>query len=142
MEGFGVRNFSSSMSHVVYGWKFLKKRRSSPSLDHTIGPSVSNFAYINLYCSNIIHRTDGIIKCVSFKLPLFANFSPVDLERLRYDHRWLSDAHLTLALRWVPLSLFKCINLIYAVIVFWIVRDAIFGGIGQLNSWTPCFGHS
>jgi hypothetical protein len=48
MEGFGVRNFSSFMSLVVYGWKFLEKRRSSPSLDHTVGPSVSNFAYITI----------------------------------------------------------------------------------------------
>ena len=46
MEGFGVRHFSSSMSLVVDGREFLEKRRSSPSLDSTIGPSVSNFAYI------------------------------------------------------------------------------------------------
>jgi hypothetical protein len=68
---------------------------------------------------------------VNINLPLFVNFSPNDLERLKNDERWLSDAHLTLSLLYVPFYFFEYINLMDAGIVFEIVKCGIFGGIAK-----------
>jgi hypothetical protein len=47
-----------------------------------------------------------IVRSIKFSLPNFANFVPVNLERLKDKEKWLSDAHVTLSLLFV---LFLCI---------------------------------
>jgi hypothetical protein len=43
------------------------------------------------------------VKSVIFRIPNFQSFSPVDLDRLKNDDKWLSDSHITFALQYVPL---------------------------------------
>jgi hypothetical protein len=53
---------------------------------------------------NIVYSANRVIKGINFKLPLYPNFPAVDLQRLKYDERWLSDSHVTLGLLLVPSS--------------------------------------
>jgi hypothetical protein len=66
----------------------------------------------------------------------------VDLERLKGDDKWLSDAHVTFSLLYVPFFFLFCLYLNDVVIVFEIVRAVGFGEARRSNFWTLCFGLS
>ena len=47
--------------------------------------------------------SNRIVDGVKFLPSQFGRFRQLDLERLKDDNKWLSDAHITFALRFVPL---------------------------------------
>ena len=98
---------------------------------------------INHYChlTNIVYSPNRILKCINFKLPLFPNFSAVDLERLKNNERWLSDTHVTMALLCVLFSFPNCIYLNKSEIVFRFADNGRFGPTRKSNSWIQRFGN-
>jgi hypothetical protein len=46
------------------------------------------------------YRFTRPVKGINIRLPNFGHFQSIDLERLKSDRGWLSDAHVTLGLRY------------------------------------------
>ena len=71
--------------------------------------------------AHIQNSSTRIVKSVKFLLPNFGHFQLIDLERLKNDEEWLSDAHVTLSLLCVFYLFYSvsiCIHLNYEGIVF------------------------
>lgn len=60
--------------------------------------SVSNIKDNTFPFADIFYSVIRNVKSINFTPPLFPNFYPVDLERLKSDEKWLSDTHVTLCL--------------------------------------------
>lgn len=82
-----------------------------------------------LFChlTHIEYRASRSITGVGFHLPNFPSFSVNDLQRLKTNFKWLSDSHLTFALRLVAFFCIIGLDLNETVIVFEIAPIEMFG---------------
>ena len=55
--------------------------------------------------ADIHYSSTRCVKGIRFRLPNFGHFQLIDLDRLKNDREWLSDAHVTLSLLYVIIFL-------------------------------------
>lgn len=81
------------------------------------------------------------VKSIKFLIPNFGRFSLLDVERLKNDDKWLSDSHVTLALRFVAFFFMWSTRYWISIgIVFKNLWVGIVGLAWKSLFWTPLFG--
>jgi hypothetical protein len=60
---------------------------------------VSDTKRLLFYFIHVLLRSNPVVQSVNFLSPIAGHFALVDLERLKKDSEWLSDSHVTFALK-------------------------------------------